>query len=326
MCTAIIMKTTDNKTLFGRNMDIEFDFPAEIVLVQKDFIASRNGFSYKSKYAVLGSAIVAENYPLFAEGFNEKGVACAGLNFPNFCEYEKHSNKDNKDNEGEIVPVYDFTYYVLANFSSVSQFKKASLNMKIVDVDFSEYMKNTTLHWIVGDEFESVVVECEKGVMRVHENPVGVLTNAPSFESQINNLAQFSHLSPKQPMKNNDLPSLGVGGGLVGMSGDFTSLSRFTRASLLKQFSKATGHKEGINQVFHILENVGMVKWAVYTGENKVDWTVYSSCSDLNELTYFYKTYDNFSINGVSMKNEKLDGGEIIKYPMIKNSQFNIQN
>ena len=49
----------------------------------------------KEHYAIIGTAIVAEGFPLFYDGMNEKGLCAAGLNFPeNAVYYEFSKTKD----------------------------------------------------------------------------------------------------------------------------------------------------------------------------------------------------------------------------------------
>ena len=87
MCTALTLKTKDGQHLFGRNMDIEYNFNQSVHLVPRNFeyknVATNETNS--TKYAVMGMATIIDNHPLFAEAMNEKGLACAGLNFPGFA-------------------------------------------------------------------------------------------------------------------------------------------------------------------------------------------------------------------------------------------------
>ena len=45
-----------------------------------------------------------------------------------------------------------------------------------------------------------------------------------------------------------------------------------------------------------------MVRGGVITSEGLYDYTVYSSCMDLNRCIYYYKSYENNRICGISMK------------------------
>ena len=52
---------------------------------------------------------------------------------------------------------------------------------------------------MIADETGSIVVESMADGLKIHDNPVGVLTNNPSFEMQMFNLNNYMHLSEKQP-------------------------------------------------------------------------------------------------------------------------------
>jgi len=71
--------------------------------------------------------------------------------------------------------------------------------MNLVGTPFSEQLPAAQLHWIIADEKEAITVEPMKDGLKVHENPVGVLTNNPPFEQQMFQLNNYMHLSPRQP-------------------------------------------------------------------------------------------------------------------------------
>ena len=48
----------------------------------------------KNHYAIIGMAHVAEDYPLYYDAMNEKGVAMAGLNFVGNAVYVQLAHHD----------------------------------------------------------------------------------------------------------------------------------------------------------------------------------------------------------------------------------------
>lgn len=122
MCTGLALETKDGLHLFGRNMDIEYSFNQSIIFIPRNFkcVNKSNKKELTTKYAVLGMGTIFDDYPTFADGMNEKGLGCAGLNFPVYVSYSK------EDIEGKTnIPVYNFLLWVLANFSSVEEVKEA---------------------------------------------------------------------------------------------------------------------------------------------------------------------------------------------------------
>ena len=88
MCTAATYKTKD--FYFGRTLDYEFSYGDEITITPRNYeIKFREQEPIKSHYAIIGMAYVAENYPLYYDAINEKGLGIAGLNFVGNAKYNK---------------------------------------------------------------------------------------------------------------------------------------------------------------------------------------------------------------------------------------------
>ena len=76
MCTAATYKTND--FYFGRTLDYESSYGEEIVIMPRNFpLNFVNMGMIATHYAVIGTAHVANNYPLFYDAANEKGLAMA---------------------------------------------------------------------------------------------------------------------------------------------------------------------------------------------------------------------------------------------------------
>lgn len=329
MCTGLALETKDGLHLFGRNMDIEYSFNQSIIFIPRNFkcVNKSNKKELTTKYAVLGMGTIFDDYPTFADGMNEKGLGCAGLNFPIYVSYSK------EDIEGKTnIPVYNFLLWVLANFSSVEEVKEALKNANIVDIPINKNIPNTTLHWMISDiTGKSIVVEQTKEKLNVFDNNIGVLTNSPTFDWHVANLNQYIGLRYNQVQEfklgGQSLTSLGQGTGLVGLPGDFTPASRFIRVAFLRD-AMIKNDKDSIDLIefFHILNNVAMVRGSIRTVEEKSDLTQYTSCMCLEKGIYYYNTYENNQINAIDMNKENLDGNEIKTYKYNKTLSINHVN
>ncbi|HHD2718611.1 TPA: choloylglycine hydrolase [Clostridium perfringens] len=329
MCTGLALETKDGLHLFGRNMDIEYSFNQSIIFIPRNFkcVNKSNKKELTTKYAVLGMGTIFDDYPTFADGMNENGLGCAGLNFPVYVSYSK------EDIEGKTnIPVYNFLLWVLANFSSVEEVKEALKNANIVDIPISENIPNTTLHWMISDiTGKSIVVEQTKEKLNVFDNNIGVLTNSPTFDWHVANLNQYVGLRynqvPEFKLGDQSLTALGQGTGLVGLPGDFTPASRFIRVAFLRD-AMIKNDKDSIDLIefFHILNNVAMVRGSTRTVEEKSDLTQYTSCMCLEKGIYYYNTYENNQINAIDMNKENLDGNEIKTYKYNKTLSINYVN
>lgn len=329
MCTGLALETKDGLHLFGRNMDIEYSFNQSIIFIPRNFkcVNKSNKKELTTKYAVLGMGTILDDYPTFADGMNEKGLGCAGLNFPVYVSYSK------EDIEGKTnIPVYNFLLWVLANFSSVEEVKEALKNANIVDIPISENIPNTTLHWMISDiTGKSIVVEQTKEKLNVFDNNIGVLTNSPTFDWHVANLNQYVSLRynqvPEFKLGDQSLTALGQGTGLVGLPGDFTPASRFVRVAFLRD-AMIKNDKDSIDLIefFHILNNVAMVRGSTRTIEEKSDLTQYTSCMCLEKGIYYYNTYESNQINAIDINKENLDGNEIKTYKYNKTLSINHVN
>lgn len=114
-------------------------------------------------------------------------------------------------------------------------------------------------HYVLHDAAGNcAVIEYVDGKRSIHDNPLGVFTNAPTFDWHITNLRNYANLSvtnvPPVELVGVRLSGFGQGNGLFGLPGDFTPPSRFVRAVAFSQSSVAT--KTAVDatlQAFHIL-------------------------------------------------------------------------
>ena len=174
-------------------------------------------------------------------------------------------------------------------------------------------------------------MESVKEGLKVYDNPAGVMTNNPSFDQQMHNLSNYMHLSPKSPENHfsSKLPlsCYSRGMGALGLPGDLSSQSRFVRVAFVKMNSVSSdSESESVSQFFHILGSVDQQKGCCDVGDEKYEYTIYTSCCNAQKGIYYYTTYDNHQINAVDMHRENLDGETLIRYPLILGEQINLQN
>ncbi|MGG7213503.1 choloylglycine hydrolase [Clostridium nigeriense] len=329
MCTALTLKTKDGYHLFGRNMDIEFSFNQSVTLVPRNFsyVNRATDKKEKTKYAMIGMGTIIDNHPCYAEAMNEKGLACAGLNFP------KYSHWHEETMEGKInIPPYDLILWIVGRFESIAELRKELENIHLVGKPINENTPLPTLHWIVSDsKGDCIVIENTIEGLKIFENKVGVLTNAPTFDWHITNLVQYMKVSPTQPSETiwgeEKINPLGQGAGGRELPGDFSSTSRFVKAAFLRS-NAVLGDDElsGIIEFFHILSGVAMIRGAVVTPQNLNDITQYTSCMCQEKGIYYYNTYNNNQINAIDMNKEDLDGKEIKIFEYRDKQVINYEN
>ena len=200
--------------------------------------------------------------------------------------------------------------------------------IRLVNIPFSKELPITPLHWMVGDQTGSLVVESVKDGIHIYENPVGVMTNNPTFDKQLFRLNDYRGVSAS-PSENTfakglDLDPYSRGMGGIGLPGDLSSGSRFVKVAFTKLNSTSPDDEDSsVSQFFHILGSVEQQRGCCDLGGGKYEITIYSSCCNMDRGIYYYRTYDNSQISAVDMHHENLDGRELVSYPLVTKQQIN---
>lgn len=324
MCTAATYQTKD--FYFGRNLDLHISYGEAVTVTPRNYpFRFRCGKTLTHHYAMIGMAVTAENFPLYYDATNEKGLSIAGLNFPgNAVYYQKAEDKDN------IAP-FELIPWLLGQCACVDESMDLLASMNLWSTAFSKDYPPSPLHWLVSDKIRSIVLEPMSDGLKIHENPVGILTNNPPFGYHMYNLANYMNLTVNIPenrfssMLQLTPYSLGMGG--FGLPGDLSSPSRFVKAAFTK-FNSISGdtESESISQFFHILGSVTQQRGLTSVGRDEYEFTVYSSCCNTDQGIYYYTTYENSQITGISMMQEDLEGRQLRTYPLVKGQQIRMEN
>lgn len=307
MCTAVTYKTED--FYFGRNFDYEKSYGEVITVMPRNFDFPGMG---KGRYALVGAAHIALGTPLFFDAVNEKGLACAALNFKGNAYYKDCTEGKKNLKVHEVIP------YILRNAENTKQAIDILKKINICDEPFSEEYPVSELHWIFADKDGCFVLEPMREEARIYENTVGVLTNNPPFLYQMFALNNYLSLTSSEPENRfgTELSKYSRGMGAIGLPGDFSSQSRFIRAAFVKLNSvSGTSEKESVSQLFHILSSVAQVRGCVRLDEG-LEFTLYSSCMNTEKGIYYYRSYDKAETVKIKLHKEKLDGDTLTFYPM----------
>ena len=324
MCTAISFTTKDH--YFGRNLDLEYSYIETVTITPRNYpLLFRKKESLNTHYAMIGIAYVHNGYPLYYDATNEMGLSMAGLNFPGNADYKPEiSEKDN------ITP-FEFIPWILGQCSTVKDAKVLLDKINLLEEHYNNKLPLSPLHWMISDRESSITVESVKDGLKIYENPVGVLTNNPTFDMQLFHLNNYMNLSPQKPENRFSdkvkLTRYSNGMGALGMPGDWSSQSRFVKTAFTKLNSVCgASEEESVSQFFHILGSVEHQRGCVDMGNNLYEITLYSSCCNTDKGIYYYRTYENSQITAVDMFRENLDKNKVITYPLIKEQQIKWQN
>lgn len=324
MCTAATYKTKD--FYFGRTLDYEQSYSEEVVITPRNYpLKFRCKKNIQNHYAIIGMACVAQNYPLYYDAVNEKGLGMAGLNFVGNAHYKEiASDKDN-------IAVFEFIPWILGQCATVNEAKEILGKINLVDIPFCDDLPSARLHWMIADCNKAITVESTESGIYIYDNPVGVLTNNPPFQEQMFQLNNYMSLSVKEPENHfcGKLPlnTYSRGMGAIGLPGDLSSGSRFVRAAFVKLNSiSGDSEAESVNQFFHILGPVEQQRGCCDLGEGKYEITFYTSCCNTRKGIYYYTTYENHQITAIDMHKENLEADYLMRYPLIREEKICLQN
>lgn len=325
MCTSFAMKTND--FYFGRTMDLDYEFNTSVVITPRNYpFRFRLCKPILQHYAIIGMAHVVNNYPLYADAANERGLCIAGLNFPDNAVYiQEEDPKKYNVSPFELIP------WILGQCATISEVRTLLASTSIINLSFSEELPLTPLHWHIADPDSSIAVEITKHGLILHDNPVGVLTNNPTFDFQLTNLSQYMNLITSYP-KNcfsglQGITPFGQGLGSFGLPGDFSPASRFVRGAYLALNSVCSkDDPSSIAQFFHLLDAVSVIRGSVLSEQDACDMTTYSCCINASRTTYYYKTYTNNQLTAIDMRRENLNSSTLRIFPMIIAQQISWAN
>ena len=323
MCTAVTYQTKDH--YFGRNLDLEYGYQEQVVITPRDFVFHfRRLPPMEHHYAMIGMATIADNYPLYYDATNEHGLSIAALNFPYSCKYMPEDICKNNLAPFELIP------WLLGNCQTAEEAVNKMKSANLIDLSFSNVYPVTALHWFLADNTQTIVIEQTEAGLQVFENPVGVLTNEPTFPFHMTNLQTYlnitneeatNRIAPSLPLK---AYSRGIGG--LGLPGDLSSVSRFVKAAFTKLNSVSKDSESAsVSQMFHILGSVAQQQGCVKIG-HLYEKTIYTSCCNATKGIYYYTTYENHQITGVRLHGTNLNSDILIHYPLIQGQQFRMEN
>jgi choloylglycine hydrolase len=334
-CTGITLKAEDGSTVFARTMELGgglVQWGLAVVPRGTSYVAStpsgKPGLKWTAKYAFTGANTFG--LPHVADGVNEAGLATGVFMFAHYAEYQKVTERE----AGKTLAAFELATWILSNYATVAEVKEGLPQIKVADVQFEApgWGGGAPFHWFVIDESgAAVVVEYVGGELNIHDNPLGVITNAPTFDWHLTNLKSYVNLSPQDvreltlgPLA---LTEFGHGTGLHGLPGDFTPPSRFVRAAFVKTAAvPGKTADEAVVQAFHVLNQfdiaLGTVRGAGPAGQPMLEQTDWTSASDLANRRYYIHTVDTRRIHMIDLKKAPLDAAEPINVALPTEETF----
>ena len=295
MCTVI--NQTTGRHLFGRTLDLAYNYCEEVVVTPRGY-----GFSlahqghFQTTIGIMGIAHVVAQTPLYYDAVNECGLCMAALNFPDFAAYHPPTADKYNIASFELIP------WILGQCKDTAAALCLLKETNITPHAFSPKLPPTPLHWMLSDAQTSVVMESTETGLHLHPNPVHVMTNAPTFPQQLEQLdnAQKEHHIP----------------------GDLSSTSRFIRGVYANTHTCQEDTYEGaVCRFFHVMDMVFQPKGCTTDDQGRPVCTQYTSCGDPWEMTYHVSTYQNRCICCIQAKEEHLTAKGLSRFPMTQENE-----
>jgi choloylglycine hydrolase len=313
MCTTFRIRTTSGDVVVGRTMEFALDLGWRLLVIPRGTELTGTapdgpGRSFTADHGFVGVGALGRSAA--TDGINDAGLYAALLYLPGFADYEP---TDGVPADGLVSPD-EVASLVLAGAGSVREaidvVSEVTVWNRVEDLLGSVLPIHLVLFDAGGD---AAVVEWVGGVRHVHENPVGICTNAPPFDWHMTNLRNYVNLSATNvaplDLHGVAIDGLGQGTGLLGLPGDWTPPSRFIRATAIAHTTLPVDDADaGILSALHIVNAFDIPKGVVRSPEGG-DFTAWSSVIDLANQRYVLRTYDDPTPRIVALADLDLTAG-----------------
>lgn len=309
-CTGVRLISADGGVVPGRTLEFGFDLKSNVIVIPKGTTITGStpdggkGLTYKTKYGMLGANAV--DLPVIIDGINDQGLYAGIFYFPGYASYPDASS----ENAPHAMAPHEYATWILGNFANIDEVKANFDKVALVPVVVEAIKQAAPVHFVVHDRAgKSIVIEPVDQTLKIYDNPLGIMSNAPTFDWHMTNLRNYINLTatnvPPVDLGKLQLAQFGQGSGMHGLPGDFTPPSRLVRAVAFSQAAiPSQTASESVLQVFHILNAFDIPLGAVRQAEGGVaeaDYTLWTSVADLKNLKWYFKTYNDQSIRAVDL-------------------------
>jgi choloylglycine hydrolase len=194
----------------------------------------------------------------------------------------------------------DVPIWLLTRFARVDAAAAALRDVRVGASVFEPWGFVPPLHYVLHDaDRRCVVVEFIDHELMIHDNPLGVVTNAPEFEWHVRNLRRYADRA---------------------LPGDATPASRFVRAAAFSQAGPPIDTTErAVQHAFHILASCDIPRGAVHARDGErvyCDYTQYTTAVDTTTRRLYFHTYGNRRVRMVDLMKMKLDAATLTVFGM----------
>jgi choloylglycine hydrolase len=342
-CTSIVLIASDGAAVYGRTMEWgAFDLNSRLVIVPRGFEFQGHTpdgkpcYRWKARYGAVALDAIGKDY--LTDGMNEKGLVVGVLYLPGFSEFQPYDPALANISMSSA----EFGNYVLTEFATVNEVREGLKKISVVPVPEPALGGiPAPFHLMVVDKSgKAIVVQYLNGDLTVFDNPLRVLTNAPSFDWHMTNLRNYINLSavslPTKKIEDMDFAPIGAGTGFLGIPGDYTPPSRFVRAVAYSQTARKTPDgDETVYEVFRIMDNFNLPLGSAEGPDANPELlkgmrssTIWTTAADTKNLKYYYHTQHNRKVKVVDLKRIDFSPNEeeIRRFPLDRQKSQDIED
>jgi choloylglycine hydrolase len=255
--------------------------------------------------------ITTDDY--YLDGVNKNGLCVMTFYFPGFNQYVDKSTISRTEND-EIVQLMslEVTNYLLENTKSIIDIKKIASKIRVTTEKYKKFNMIMPVHWFCADKSgDCIMLECINGVPTVYDNKLGICANSPTYPEHLISLQAF----PEFSKYDNEKKTISEGTGMLGLPGDFTSISRFIRLNVFQEFhNEPKNVLDGVATSFHILNNFDIVKGFVVNKKTGIEeFTQYTAVYDLTNFDGWFKAYGEQIIRNIHIPKKTFFNSYIVK-------------
>lgn len=350
MCTSLVYRDAAGRAYLGRTLELTTDLPYSLVYFPagtsfSSRIEGHPPLDFSTRHALIAvtmpGRIPTPDAPLGAadlkvlEGMNDAGLTFSLLSYP--AAGGGHASVAATQ---AVLSASDIGTWALGQFATVAEVRTA-LDAQPVMLEALALLGGveSPFHYVVHDATgAALVIEFDKGVMSVYDNPIGVMTNGPAFPWHLTNMNNYTFLT------NVDTTSAKFGGyravqpdsgiATAGLPASNTSVGRFVRAAYYAQFAeKAATPDLAVTTVAHIMNNFDRPRGITIDYPDKdgghlevaglsdasetayaTEFTCWTNISDLDRKRFHLRSYH--SLNYVSFDLADLAVGGLRVMPL----------
>ena len=195
-CTSFRVKTKEGYVFYGRTLEGR-SFGSSISIIPKgtQYVGTlpngkQSGLKWTTKHGMVG--MNAGGLPQLIDGINDQGLTAGNLFFVEYADYQPFE----AGQANRTIAQYEVITWILSNFATVAELKEGIKEIRVCR-SASDLAGDLPLHYTIHDsQGNSLAIEYVKGELKVYDNPLGVMTNAPTLEWHLTNLRNYVNLSP----------------------------------------------------------------------------------------------------------------------------------